>query len=181
MMRAALLGVTAILCAAPASADCLDFFIELEVCSTADISVEHNEWQVPFHERIDEGRRTQIWWTVAAPPLDTSGDLETFFWDMWNLVSTRLEGRGRLHYGNDYSIEINEIPSFGNNFTLRSEGSSTAFTIRLTVVEVHGFYVALEVIEPTRGSDFDTTTALIADAIAMIHPNGQGPRGEVPK
>ncbi|MEX3015401.1 hypothetical protein [Gymnodinialimonas hymeniacidonis] len=159
---------------APAAADCIDWGLDLEVCSTPDISVAYNEIGFPFAEIRTETRLTQVFWTVSGPRIESETDLENSFWTVWSLVGDRLEGRGHLDFNRDYMSEINGQTVFRNPFVLRPEDNPNHFYIHLSVFDAFGVPAAIEIIEPVRSSDTQTTNALLAQAMQMIQPQGTG-------
>jgi hypothetical protein len=163
------------LLAAPAQASCVDWGSDLEVCGTSDMDVATNDFGLPVHERTQDQRLTQVFWTAAGNRMQSPDDLEPFFWDVWSAVGNRLDALGTINYGTDYTATVNDRPVRGNIFTLRPETGHVMFFIRLEVSETHGIPVAIEVIEPALGSNTATTNALIAQAMDMIQPQGTGP------
>ena len=89
-------------------------------------------------------------------------------------MANRLEARGHLEFGTDYTSEINGQTVYRNSFRLNPDGNAISFYIHLAVFDAHGIPASIEIIEPVYTYGAEATNALLARAISMIQPQSTG-------
>lgn len=168
MVHRAVLGLSFLMLATTAAANCMPLGADLEVCDAEPYTVELSSNNLPsLRVRLDD-RLIEAYWSVPYTADEGVGDLEDVFYTIWGLTVERLERGGTVVFKYEANATLSGRPARVAVFDMTPSTVDFTFEIQMYVVDLGAQFVTLEVIQPARYFADTAEQDIAAAMVGMI-------------